>query len=500
MDAPANEHGIVAGDEIPLAAESPAQAKTDVKAASGDVATTGVPANADRLAADSAKAADSSTQAKNGVKPGASEDGPANVDATPPAAERSAAAKIDDKPAAPGNSTAADAKANVDGKTAKSETSVASGSSSAAKKGGSIHYVKLPPGWEGLSIKLSGNRCVISEVPKACFSSGALVEKGAIKNQVEGVEVGDEVVSFNGESPARLLEKIQTKGDAWNACSSAKPPHEVGSKTKFDSPPCAACDFIRRRKQLGFDVALQMWLRSVKREISFTLGVRPASEIPAAEEESAPSLNATADESAKPVKRLKSLASLDDCIEGEKKSTVVALQASSESTSRMEKALERLKMLSELDDKTRDKKYKQASKGKGKGKGEGKKGKRPTGPYLERTRLTEKLVTGEVTEWKGKYGWIKPHEPVDHPKANLHKGKLYVHKVDLEWWVDSLTVGSFCRFHVYSDANSLGAEECTELKEASANSEDWSDWKDSDWKNSDWNGGDQSDGSNKRKR
>ena len=46
--------------------------------------------------------------------------------------------------------------------------------------------------------------------------------------------------------------------DVWCACSSATPPHEPVSKTKFDSQPCAACDFGRRRKQLGFDVALQM--------------------------------------------------------------------------------------------------------------------------------------------------------------------------------------------------------------------------------------------------
>ena len=39
-----------------------------------------------------------------------------------------------------------------------------------------------------------------------------------------------------------------TQGDPWNACSSssARPSHAVGSIGKFDSPPCVACDFIRR--------------------------------------------------------------------------------------------------------------------------------------------------------------------------------------------------------------------------------------------------------------
>ena len=65
----------------------------------------------------------------------------------------------------------------------------------------------------------------------------------------------------------------------------------------------------------------------------------------------------------------------------------------------------------------------QESKGKdGKGKfGKGK--RRPTGPNLPRTRITEQPVTGEVAEWKGKYGWIMPAVPVEHPKW---KGKLYI--------------------------------------------------------------------------
>eukprot|EP00435_Cladocopium_sp_Y103_P010148 s1219_g2.t1 len=42
---------------------------------------------------------------------------------------------------------------------------------------------------------------------------------------------------------------------------------------RFDSPPCVACDFQRRRKQLGLDVALQMWLRAVKRDIRISLAV-----------------------------------------------------------------------------------------------------------------------------------------------------------------------------------------------------------------------------------
>ena len=146
--------------------------------------------------------------------------------------------------------------------------------------GSSIRSVPLPAGWEGLSIKLRGDRCIVSEVPKACFSSAAFANSGAAKPQVDGVLEGDEIVTFNGATPTKLIQRIGTVGDSWNACSSASPPHPVGSKTKFDSPPCAACDFIRIHKKLGFDVALQMWMRAVKREIKIVLGVRAGSEIP----------------------------------------------------------------------------------------------------------------------------------------------------------------------------------------------------------------------------
>lgn len=66
-------------------------------------------------------------------------------------------------------------------------------------------------------------------------------------------------------------------------------------------------------------------------------------------------------------------------------------------------------------------------KGKGKGK------RWPSGPHLARERISTEPVTGEVLEWKGsastavgvgmpgKYGWIKPTVPIDHPMADRHK-------------------------------------------------------------------------------
>ena len=350
---------------------------------------------------------------------------------------------------------------------------MASGEKEAEKK---VLEVSLPSGWEGLSFKLRGGRCIVSEVPKACFSSAAFGANGA-KPQVDGVSEGDEIVTVNGETPKRAMERIAMAGDDWNACSSADPKHEPGSKTKFDSPPCAACDCIRRHKSLGFDVALQMWMRAVKKETKITLGVLPAALVPAEDlpESEMPSVPVVAS-AGRPGSGSK-LERTDSA------SSIVSLQASSESASRMEKALEKL---AKLDDMNRKKvKKREESKGaeKGKGKGKGKKGKkRPSGPNLPRTRLTTDLVIGQAAEWKGKYGWIKPVKPVDHPNASMHKGRLYIHVQDLEWWVKEIKPGSWCRFHVYSDANSLGAEECTVLDENSASwTEDSGSYGEENW-------------------
>ncbi len=105
---------------------------------------------------------------------------------------------------------------------------------------------------------------------------------------------------------------------------------------------------------------------------------------------------------------------------------------------------------------------KDVGKGFGKDFGKGKKGKgkRPSGPSLPRSRITEEPVTGEVVEWKGKYGWLQPTIPFEHELAEKREGKIYVSMSDLECGLTELTVGAICQFHVYSDSSGLGAEEC----------------------------------------
>ncbi|CAL1166750.1 unnamed protein product [Cladocopium goreaui] len=97
-------------------------------------------------------------------------------------------------------------------------------------------------------------------------------------------------------------------------------------------------------------------------------------------------------------------------------------------------------------------------KGKGKGKGKGKNTSRGKGHTLPRERVSETPMIGEVLEWKGKYGWIKPQEPIEHEKASRHGGKLFVSQADLVG-VTELSSGRLVQFQLFEDSSGLGAEE-----------------------------------------
>jgi len=81
---------------------------------------------------------------------------------------------------------------------------------------------------------------------------------------------------------------------------------------------------------------------------------------------------------------------------------------------------------------------------------------------LERNRVTAEKFMGEVTKWTGKFGFIKPAEPIEHEKAEKHQGCLFVGVSDITNDVKELTVGSMCDFHIYEDKTGLGAEEVTQ--------------------------------------
>lgn len=100
-------------------------------------------------------------------------------------------------------------------------------------------------------------------------------------------------------------------------------------------------------------------------------------------------------------------------------------------------------------------------KGKDKDKGKGKgKPRSPSGADLPRERLTAEKFAGEVVEWKGKFGYIMPSEPVEHPDAQKKGGKLWVSQNDIEGGATELEAGTAVTFHIYTDSSgTLGAEE-----------------------------------------
>ena len=83
---------------------------------------------------------------------------------------------------------------------------------------------------------------------------------------------------------------------------------------------------------------------------------------------------------------------------------------------------------------------------------------RPQGHTSKRERISEEPITGNVVEWKGKYGWIQPSTTIDHEKAHKREGKIFVSISDL-LGADALEVDSIVQFHLYVDDSGLGAEE-----------------------------------------
>lgn len=92
-----------------------------------------------------------------------------------------------------------------------------------------------------------------------------------------------------------------------------------------------------------------------------------------------------------------------------------------------------------------------ATKGKGKGAPSG--GKGETKP--QRTKIYDKPLIGTITMWKGKFGFIKPNDTIDHPSAQAHQGNLFLHQSDVETEIKG--VGARVRFMLYEDSRGLGA-------------------------------------------
>lgn len=64
-------------------------------------------------------------------------------------------------------------------------------------------------------------------------------------------------------------------------------------------------------------------------------------------------------------------------------------------------------------------------------------------------------ITGSITEWKGKFGWIVPDAPIMHPEARMKGGRIYLGQDDVLEVISG--VGAEVSFYVYSDGAGLGA-------------------------------------------
>jgi len=76
----------------------------------------------------------------------------------------------------------------------------------------------------------------------------------------------------------------------------------------------------------------------------------------------------------------------------------------------------------------------------------------------DRQRVMKKRVTGELIQWKGKYGWIMPSEAIQHEAATKRGGKIYLAMEDIEG--GEIPVKSMVTFFVYVDSTGLGAMNC----------------------------------------
>lgn len=83
----------------------------------------------------------------------------------------------------------------------------------------------------------------------------------------------------------------------------------------------------------------------------------------------------------------------------------------------------------------------------------------PSNLRSARRRITGSRVTGLVVQWTDKFGWIQPDQHIDHPLAKKHCGKIYIATEDV-MLCKNIEAGTRCSFHVYSDYDYLGAEEC----------------------------------------
>lgn len=73
----------------------------------------------------------------------------------------------------------------------------------------------------------------------------------------------------------------------------------------------------------------------------------------------------------------------------------------------------------------------------------------------KRDILHDQPLLGTIVQWRGKFGWLKPHDTIDHPLADKHQGDLYLTQQDVEEEIEG--EGSVVSFILYGDSKGLGA-------------------------------------------
>jgi len=67
-------------------------------------------------------------------------------------------------------------------------------------------------------------------------------------------------------------------------------------------------------------------------------------------------------------------------------------------------------------------------------------------------------VTGNLVDWKGQFGWIEASNPIDHPMASKHQGRVYLAQEDVTEELSG--IGALVSFTLYADSDGLGATDC----------------------------------------
>lgn len=90
----------------------------------------------------------------------------------------------------------------------------------------------------------------------------------------------------------------------------------------------------------------------------------------------------------------------------------------------------------------------------------------PGSPGGRRKPAVRGRITGRITAWQNKFGWIEADSPIDHPEAQRRGGKIYLSQDDVAEVISG--VGAHVSFYAYADGTGIGAMNCVPSDSAAA--------------------------------